>query len=94
MDKVERIRDDIASLQDAIVNDSLSDALELQQRIDEQLRSLNANEVSANESELAAMFEQLGSIMAQAESKRTNVKRDLSNFTANQSKLRAYDIPR
>ena len=94
MDKVERIRDDIASLQDAIVNDSLSDALELQQRIDEQLRSLNTNEVSANESELAAMFEQLGSIMAQAESKRTNVKRDLSNFTANQSKLRAYDIPR
>ncbi|WP_151172390.1 hypothetical protein [Pseudoalteromonas ruthenica] len=94
MDKVERIRDDIASLQDAIVNDSLSDALELQQRIDEQLRSLNAKEVSANESELAAMFEQLGSIMAQAESKRTNVKRDLSNFTANQSKLRAYDIPR
>ncbi|GAP76092.1 hypothetical protein W04_2639 [Pseudoalteromonas sp. SW0106-04] len=94
MDKVERIRDDIASLQDAIVNDSLSNALELQQRIDEQLRSLNANEVSANESELAAMFDQLGSIMAQAESKRTNVKRDLSNFTANQSKLRAYDIPR
>lgn len=94
MDKVERIRDDIASLQDAIVNDSLSDALELQQRIDEQLRSLNANEVSANERELAAMFDQLGSIMAQAESKRTNVKRDLSNFTANQSKLRAYDIPR
>ncbi|TLX52616.1 hypothetical protein CWC31_00215 [Pseudoalteromonas ruthenica] len=94
MDKIAELQADLKSLEEALSCGDYGEAVKYHSKLDKKLRGLSEQEVAGNQDLLADIYNKLTSLNKSARETQLTVKKDLSNFTKNQSKLKAYDIPR
>tara|TARA_Y100000588_G_scaffold97447_2_gene105939 strand:- start:39493 stop:39777 length:285 start_codon:yes stop_codon:yes gene_type:complete len=92
--KVITIQEQLTSLEEKLSSGDYADGAELYQQIDKQIRALSKQEIIDNQQALSAIHTKLLNLAQEINTARDKTRKDLSNFTTNQNKLKAYEIPR